>query len=562
MFNKHLFDKHMLKACLVAVFAIGLAACSSSDSGTDTSMPTEPPTTPTTPTEPSAPADLSALFAAAQDASDDAAQAGEDATDAQMSATESADMLTTMEVGGDSAKAMMNAQAILDAMDAAIQAVKDAEAALADAKQAEMDAMAIADEHPQKAALMAAVDDAIMAAEAQVEATKMVRDGRDLDDAVYEVTGMGGKGTPRSIANTVGGDIAGALAQHATNARTGTRTPAHAAAVGTDIAAALKHEANDAQGMTWAMIAGEANVMDMRLGAITSDDLVPGNGILSVASIAGMDASAVDKTTTAVLSATGGTNSDGMYADGASPGLATAGTTGGTEYMGIPGVVVCLGGDDGCSVSSAGKLSAGWYFSPTSPMVYYIRNTDRTTSEAMPYVPETLYASYGYWLSSNADASEWTVNTFSSVGVTATLTTYDVAANDDLAESATYSGSAAGMSVRTMGSGDSKTTDSGMFTADVMLTATFGASPTLEGTINNFQGDAVGSSWSVKLQSATLAAGGAATEGVATAGGHSGSWSNQAYGGADARPTGIHGGFVAHFADGDAAGAYAARMDP
>ena len=34
MFNKHLFHKHLMKACLVAVFAIGLTACSSSDNGT------------------------------------------------------------------------------------------------------------------------------------------------------------------------------------------------------------------------------------------------------------------------------------------------------------------------------------------------------------------------------------------------------------------------------------------------------------------------------------------------------------------------------------------------
>ena len=35
-------SNHLMKACLAAVLALGLAACSSSDSGTDTSMPTEP----------------------------------------------------------------------------------------------------------------------------------------------------------------------------------------------------------------------------------------------------------------------------------------------------------------------------------------------------------------------------------------------------------------------------------------------------------------------------------------------------------------------------------------
>ena len=40
MFNNHLFHKHLIKACLAAVFAIGLTACSSSS---DTSSTTPPP---------------------------------------------------------------------------------------------------------------------------------------------------------------------------------------------------------------------------------------------------------------------------------------------------------------------------------------------------------------------------------------------------------------------------------------------------------------------------------------------------------------------------------------
>ncbi len=42
-----MFNNHLMKVCLAAVFAIGLAACSSSDNGTDTSMPTDPPPTAT-----------------------------------------------------------------------------------------------------------------------------------------------------------------------------------------------------------------------------------------------------------------------------------------------------------------------------------------------------------------------------------------------------------------------------------------------------------------------------------------------------------------------------------
>ncbi len=557
--KKTKLTRSLLAACSIVALSVVLSGCLHSSDDTTTTE------TPTTPTEPPPPSNLTSLFAAAQDASDDAAMAGEDAMAAEMAATDSAKMLLTAEVGGDSMKAMTNAQAILDARDDAAQAVMDAEAALAAAEKAEMDAMDVADDHPQKAALDAAIAAAVEAAEDQIEAATKVRDGTALRNAVAEVEGTNKKGTPRSVANTVGEDIAGALAHHATNPRTGTRTPAHAAAVGTGIADALKHEANDAQGMTWAMIAGEDNVMKMRLGAITSGALVAGNGELSVASIAGMAASAVDKTATAVLSATGGTNSDGKYDDAASPGTATDGGTGGIEYKGIPGVVVCLGGADGCSVGSDGTLSAGWYFSPVSPMAFYQRMNDdpgTPADESQTYEAETLYAMYGYWLAPNGtDATLWDVNTYSAAA-TGAATGYTLDANDDLGDSATYSGSAVGMSSRTMGSGDSMTTDSGMFKADVTLMATFGTTPLVEGTINNFQGDAVGSGWSVKLHSVALAVGGTATTtGVATAGGHSGSWSNQAYGAADARPAGIHGGFVAHFANGDAAGAYATRMD-
>ena len=34
----------------------------------------------------------------------------------------------------------------------------------------------------------------------------------------------------------------------------------------------------------------------------------------------------------------------------------------GTQYKGIPGVIVCLGGTDGCSVNAAGNLVGDWYF--------------------------------------------------------------------------------------------------------------------------------------------------------------------------------------------------------
>ena len=47
--------------------------------------------------------------------------------------------------------------------------------------------------------------------------------------------------------------------------------------------------------------------------------------------------------------------------------------------------------------------------------------------------------------------------------------------------------------------------------------------------------------------------------GMTTASGDDGLWSATGYGAMGARPTGIFGGFNAHFTDGHAAGAYATR---
>lgn len=532
---------------LVAALALGLAACGGGDDEPDTGMngggePTMPP-------EPPPPANLTALFAAAQEASGDAAMAGKDAMDAEMAAKEGAMMLTTTEVAGESMKAMMSAQAILDAKDDAAQAVMDAEAAMAAAEKAEMDAMEVADDHPQKSALDAAIEAAIEAAKAQVEAATKVRDGTTIKNAVTEVTGgPQGKGTPRSIANSVGADIAAALATGTT--RGGTRIAYGATApVAADVPAALRHTTDDHKGMTWAMIVGEDKVMMERLGT--------GNTEVPVGSIAGMTPGATWASVPngiTVLSDNDPTTSD-TATDGANFDTAM--------YKGIPGTVYCLGKD--CKVTD-GKLSGSWYFSPTSPMAYYQKmNDDPDTSadESQMYEAEVLYASYGHWLTVDTSGATplWTVNTFANFAGTnaADVTTVGNETNK-LADKATYSGMAAGMSVRKMGSGDSATTDSGRFTAEVMLTASFGGTPTVRGKIDKFMGDAVGSGWSVNLESATL--GTTSNDGVATGTGRDGVWSATAYGtDSTARPVGILGGFTAHFSDGDAAGAFTTRMD-
>ena len=127
--------------------------------------------------------------------------------------------------------------------------------------------------------------------------------------------------------------------------------------------------------------------------------------------------------------------------------------------------------------------------------------------------------------------------------------------DDNLPDSATYAGDAAGMSVYRVSADDMR---SGAFTADVTLTLEFGDMLMLGGTISNFDGGAVGANWSVTLEEAAVANGEVAAA-VSVATGRDGEWTAETYGATGARPTGIFGGFTAHFSDGDAAGAYATR---
>ncbi len=516
-------------ALLVAVLA--LAGCGG---GSDTT-PEEPPTT--TP-EPQPPASVESLSLAIQSAENDAMAANDMAAAALKSAMKYDDMLTTSEVAGDSGAAMMAAQAILKAEMDVGTALSNAEAALEDAMAAKADVMALADDHPSKATLMTSVDRAVKNAEMYVAAIKAISTGVDLESAVLEVEGANGKGTPRSIANTVGEAIGTALdLANATQRSQGGTAPDAAA-----VPAALRLVMDDSRGMTWEEIvmAGGGAVMTMPIGT--------NNAGVKVASIAGMAASEVWNDAANIPAAA-------SIVDGA--GFAT-----GADYMGIPGTVHCLGSD--CKITG-GELVGSWYFNPTAPLIHWVRNTDNATRTLNPYEEDSLYTTYGHWLVLD-NAGAVTVHTFANVSSSSTIgatgtDAANVAADDDLGNKATYTGGAVGMSSRTQGSGDSKTTDSGRFTADVTLNAAFGASPTVTGTVQNFEGGAVNPAWRVNLGEAGLGAGGTAgTAGVTVTGGRDGTWTATSFGtDSTKRPTGIYGNFTAHFPDGDAAGAYATR---
>ena len=235
---------------------------------------------------------------------------------------------------------------------------------------------------------------------------------------------------------------------------------------------------------------------------------------------------------------------------------------------------------DKCEVDEDGNLAKGWYFTADMPMAFYIKDTDdeeTPADESESYVPETMYAQFGHWLTVNADDGVVTIERYAFTGAATTGTALSFDKAEGLPESATYDGSAAGMSVHKTLDVDGEITSiySGAFTADAELLLRFGdgVDMTLGGTIDGFEGNAVDPLWTVTLQRRVFTANGegtgdqgsfAETPGTTVASGRNGEWSATAYGpgaidGAEQRPTGIFGAFNAHFSDGHAAGAYATR---
>ena len=195
-------------------------------------------------------------------------------------------------------------------------------------------------------------------------------------------------------------------------------------------------------------------------------------------------------------------------------------------------------------------------------------------------VPDSDYIHFGYWLNETevSGASTYMVAPIAGGTVESAIATVQ-----SLEGRASYSGPATGMYVtRTYtldGEVDSRT--GGQFTADAMLTATFGGSGvpanvhySISGTIKDFtdrRGRSIDSSWSVDLERAMFGSqhSGALTGangnvfGGTTEGDQeemSGSWNGRFFGTA-ALPSAVAGTFDAHFTNGDVLGAFGAEKD-
>ena len=521
--------RKLTTVCCAAVLALGLAACGSSSgdrdiangNGGDDRKPPPPAV------------DVAGLLLTAHNsrtASDAAEMAAEQAVkDAMKYFT----MFTTVAVHGDSMAAQTNAQKVLDAQAAADKAVMDAEAAKTAAEAAKTEAGGIPAGDANRAAVIAALDAAIEAADDAIKAAKKSQVDPDLEAAVTAVVGADKMNTPVKRGAVVAMAIGGALGPTSATAGDGLRVT-HAAAdnvapmiVAADMKSAVMM--NDATGMTWAQIVGEDNVMMSRLGEA--------NMAVPIASIAGMTAATVmpKDTPTAGTDGAGYSNADNE-----------------SNYTGIDGTVHCLGTD--CKVTD-GKLAGSWYFQPDSPKATYEKVGDRRV-----YSEEMNYARFGHWLVVVVDDGLATINTYAWTNQVGLV---ELGVSDTLEEEATYTGSAAGMSLhKTFDSqGERQSIYSGRFTADVTLEANFGAAATVEGTIDNFVGNAVDSTWSVDLKQMPLGTERQSDAGRTDTGGtgQDGEWNARPYGLDAKRPTGIFGDFNAHWTDGHAAGAFATR---
>ena len=226
----------------------------------------------------------------------------------------------------------------------------------------------------------------------------------------------------------------------------------------------------------------------------------------------------------------------------------TIGTALPALYKGIGGALHCVATD--CAVEGD-TITGSVYFAPTDTTVnhYFIENPASDTGE---YMRETGEVEYGHWVV--VENGELTVHPF--VVRSGPAGTPEWGKVDDEPASATYTGGAAGIAVVT--DSDDEATRSGRFTADVSLTATFGAAPTLGGTVSNFQGVS-GSGWSATLETVAVdSSAGTIPAGEVGGGAEDGTWTASAFGPAEANPAGFTGGFEAGFKDGHAAGAFGA----
>jgi len=222
-----------------------------------------------------------------------------------------------------------------------------------------------------------------------------------------------------------------------------------------------------------------------------------------------------------------------------------------------------------------------WFFTPSlddaggnlrggNPELFRYQDNGDGTYTLVPHVD------YGAWLAGEttlrlnllAGVVGPDANHYKTVDVTTAHDdqTNSFARNGLLPATATYTGDAQGLAART--DSDTGLVASGHFTADVELNATFGANPTLGGTIDTFRSADptdptpahVNPDWAATLVDSDLTSGTVDRGTVSGTGVNGGEWTGVAWGTDPVlRPDGVYGGFRIDFTDGAAAGVYSAE---
>ena len=259
------------------------------------------------------------------------------------------------------------------------------------------------------------------------------------------------------------------------------------------------------------------------------------------------------------------------------PDSNAGGVATGYTYRGISGDIACRS-DDNCTAPAAnGEFGEGWYFYPTAADAYYTTEVTVGAGGAVTTAYEPAeFVEWGMWLTEANTTLRLNRHVGLGAGLalgTAAGTNYTLVEGttaNGLADEASYSGAAQGLSAKVTGEGDDAVTASGHFLADVSLIAEFGAMPTLQGSVDSFrtadpdQGTAhVSGDWELILAGdAGSFADGTTNPTNVRLTGADGAWNAQAYGGdSNERPEGIFGGFNATFEDGAAVGAFHAEAD-
>ena len=216
------------------------------------------------------------------------------------------------------------------------------------------------------------------------------------------------------------------------------------------------------------------------------------------------------------------------------------------SYNGVAGVYECAGNPTDACTSARGPngenviLTGTWTFTPTNP-------DDRVVADGVEY---------GWWTNETSGSISMAHVFYAPKGLTA---------RSELPTShggkATYNGRALGQ--YSIYRGETGMNDAGEFTADAELTATFGTSPSIAGTIKNFKdADEMTRKWEVALKKLSDQEGGVygldsdATDGSpgdnmvvwtigddkSADGGH---WQVTTYGGGSGDPAAVAGGFQA-----------------